>query len=45
MVGAAEGFGGKFIRTVSFFGFLPRESSPSSGLAAKPVCFGGRGGG
>jgi hypothetical protein len=46
MVGAAEGFGGKTMRTVSFFRLLFRSSSSSS---PKPVATvgprGGRGGG
>jgi hypothetical protein len=45
IVGAAEGLGGKLIRTVSFFGFFPRTSSSSSGLNEMAVLFGGRGGG
>jgi hypothetical protein len=45
MVGAAEGLGGKLIRTVSFFEFFPRASSSSSGPNAMAVLFGGRGGG
>jgi hypothetical protein len=45
IVGAAPGLGDKFIRTVSLFGFFPRASPLSSGLAAMAVLFGGRGGG
>jgi hypothetical protein len=45
MVGAAEGFGGKLMRTVSFFGRFFGSSSSSPKPVATVGPRGGRGGG
>jgi len=44
-IGAPIGFGGKLIRTVSFFVFFHLESSESSEPVTTVGLFGGRGGG